>query len=116
MSISCCCLYVFLTSCSFPAAYPDNTGGAAITQFEVMMTNPDNSSREVYRGSELTCVVAGLLPGRHYLFQVRASNKTGVSSWLVSRLAFEPCPLSSVKRYILDCRDGLTESVCIIFG
>lgn len=61
-------------------AYPDNTGGAPVMQFEVQMINSDNTSREVYKGSELNCVVAGLLPGRHYLFQVRASNKAGVSS------------------------------------
>lgn len=49
----------------------------------MLMTNPDNSSREVYRGQECDCVVAGLLPGRYYLFQVRANNKTGVSIYFL---------------------------------
>ena len=43
------------------------------------MTNPDNTTREVYKGRELDCTVAGLSPGRPYIFQVRAHNKSGVS-------------------------------------
>ena len=43
------------------------------------MTNSDNTTREVYKGRELDCTVAGLSPGRPYIFRVRAHNKSGVS-------------------------------------
>jgi hypothetical protein len=33
------------------------------------------------RGRETECVVASLLPGRPYLFQVRAYNRAGVGPW-----------------------------------
>lgn len=59
-------------------AYPDYDGGSPVIDFEVQVTNPDNSSRIVYRGCDLDCTVAGLLPGRPYLFQVRAFNRAGV--------------------------------------
>ena len=78
-------------------AYPDYDGGSPVIEFEVQVTTPDNSSRIAYRGRDLDCAVAGLLPGRPYLFQVRAFNRAGVrrrvlacqqaSSSLVSRLA-----------------------------
>lgn len=58
--------------------YPDYDGGSPVIEFEVQIINPDNSSRVVYRGRDLDCVVAGLLPGRSYLFQVRAFNRAGV--------------------------------------
>ena len=45
-------------------------GGAPVTEYEIDMTSPDNSTRGVYRGRETECVVASLLPGRPYLFQV----------------------------------------------
>jgi predicted phage tail protein len=61
--------------------YPDYDGGAPVTDFEVQMSLPDNSTQEVYRGRELDCTVAGLSPGRPYLFQVRAVNKMGESPW-----------------------------------
>ena len=63
--------------------YPDSDGGSAVTEFEVSMTNSDSSQRSVYQGRDTDCMVAGLLPGRPYLFQVRAFNKAGVS-FLVS--------------------------------
>jgi hypothetical protein len=59
-------------------AYPDYDGGSPVIDFEVQVTNPDSSSRIVYRGRDLDCTVAGLLPGRPYLFQVRAFNRAGV--------------------------------------
>ena len=59
-------------------AYPDYDGGSSVIDFEVQVTNPDNSSRIVYRGRDLDCTVAGLLPGRPYFFQVRAFNRAGV--------------------------------------
>ena len=58
---------------------PDFNGGAPVTEFEVLLKSMDNSMREVYKGRDLECTVAGLLPGRFYLFQVRALNKAGVS-------------------------------------
>ena len=45
------------------------------------MTSPDNKTRAVYRGRETECVVASLLPGRPYLFQVRAFNRVGPGPW-----------------------------------
>jgi len=67
-------------SCNYSCilAYPDYDGGSPVIDFEVQVTNPDNSSRIVYRGRDLDCTVAGLLPGRPYLFQVRAFNRAGV--------------------------------------
>jgi hypothetical protein len=62
----------------FFLAYPDYDGGSPVIEFEVQVINPDNSSRIVYHGRDLDCVVAGLLPGRPYLFQVRAFNRAGV--------------------------------------
>ncbi|XP_064639547.1 fibronectin type-III domain-containing protein 3A-like isoform X2 [Lineus longissimus] len=61
--------------------YPDTDGGAGICEYEVRMTLPDNTSREVYKGRDLDCVVAGLSPGRPYLFHVRAFNKAGAGTW-----------------------------------
>ena len=50
---------------------PADDGGATVTEFEIDMTSPDNTTRGVYRGRETECVVASLLPGRPYLFQVK---------------------------------------------
>jgi len=61
-------------------AYPDYNGGAQVMEFAAQMIQPDNSSREVYKGRDLDCIIAGLLPGRPYLFQVRAFNRAGVSA------------------------------------
>ena len=49
---------------------PEFDGGAPITEFEIDMTSPDNTTKGVYRGRDSECVVASLLPGRPYLFQV----------------------------------------------
>ncbi|XP_064615415.1 fibronectin type-III domain-containing protein 3A-like isoform X3 [Liolophura sinensis] len=61
--------------------YPEKDGGAQVTDFTAQMSFPDNTSREVYRGRDLDCIVAGLSPGRPYLFQVRAHNKAGAGPW-----------------------------------
>ena len=45
------------------------------------MTSPDNTTKAVYRGHDTECVVASLLPGRPYLFQVRAHNRAGAGPW-----------------------------------
>ncbi len=50
--------------------WPESDGGAPVQEFEIDMTSPDNKTRGVYRGRETECVVASLLPGRPYLFQV----------------------------------------------
>ena len=63
--------------------------------FEVQVTNPDNSSRIVYRGRDLDCTVAGLLPGRPYLFQVRAFNRAGV------RLSIDSSSISNIFVFFL---------------
>ena len=59
-------------------AYPEYNGGAIVTEFAAQMISPDNNSRECYKGRDLDCIVAGLSPGRPYLFQVRAFNRAGV--------------------------------------
>ena len=63
------------------SGYPDYDGGSQVTQFAAQMISPDNTMREVYKGQDLDCIVAGLLPGRPYLFQVRAFNRAGVSAF-----------------------------------
>ena len=60
-------------------AYPDDNGGSQITEFAAQIIQPDNTTRDVYKGRDLDCIVAGLSPGRPYLFQVRAFNRAGVS-------------------------------------
>ncbi len=72
-------MFVFQQVSIVRADYPDYDGGAQVNDFEVQMTNPDNTTRDVYRGRELDCTVAGLSPGRPYIFRVRAHNKAGVS-------------------------------------
>ena len=62
-------------------APPDNDGGAAVTEYEIDMTSLDNTTQSVYRGKDTECVVASLLPGRPYLFQVRAQNRAGPGPW-----------------------------------
>lgn len=59
--------------------YPDYDGGSQVTEFEVLMTNSDSTSRIVYAGPDFDCAVAGLTAGKTYIFQVRALNKAGVS-------------------------------------
>ena len=58
---------------------PEFDGGSVVTQYEVNVINPDRTSRIVYTGFDCECLVASLLPGRSYSFQVRASNKIGVT-------------------------------------
>ena len=45
-----------------------------MSEFEIDMTTPDNKTLAVYRGRDTECVVASLLPGRPYLFQVIILN------------------------------------------
>ncbi|XP_054719651.1 fibronectin type-III domain-containing protein 3A-like isoform X2 [Uloborus diversus] len=58
-------------------AHPEHDGGSAVSEYEVDMTSPDNVTQQVYKGPETSCIVNGLLPGRPYLFQVRAYNRAG---------------------------------------
>ena len=62
-----------------------------LTQYEVNLINPDNSSRIVFSGYETECLVASLLPGRIYSFQVRASNRIGVSHFKKKNNRFVYC-------------------------
>lgn len=73
IQIQICYMYFY-----FKTAYPEYDGGAAVSEFAVQMVTPDNACREVYKGRDLDCIVAGLSPGRPYLFQVRAFNRVGV--------------------------------------
>jgi len=54
---------------------PDEDGGSPVNMYEVGCTTPDNQTQEAYRGKETECVVNRLLPGRAYLFQIRAFSK-----------------------------------------
>lgn len=69
------------TSLHLKWGWPETDGGSPVTEFEIDMTMPDNKTRAVYRGRETECVVASLLPGRPYLFQVRAHNRVGAGPW-----------------------------------
>ncbi|KAK7478993.1 hypothetical protein BaRGS_00029754 [Batillaria attramentaria] len=69
------------TSLHLRWSYPDYDGGSQVMQFAAQMISPDNTMREVYKGHDLDCIVAGLLPGRPYLFQVRAFNRAGAGPW-----------------------------------
>lgn len=59
---------------------PELDGGAEILSYEVKMIQPDGSSQILSAGLKLSCTIASLLPGRVYVFSVRAHNKVGVSS------------------------------------
>ncbi|XP_021372749.1 fibronectin type-III domain-containing protein 3A-like isoform X2 [Mizuhopecten yessoensis] len=69
------------TSLHLRWGYPEYDGGANVMEFAAQMINPDNTSREVFKGRDLDCIVAGLSPGRPYLFQVRAFNMVGGGPW-----------------------------------
>ncbi|XP_077516049.1 fibronectin type-III domain-containing protein 3A-like isoform X2 [Amblyomma americanum] len=59
-----------------------STGGAAVTAYELQVCEEDDSqSRVAYRGPDMDCTVAGLSPGRTYLFRVRALNSVGPGPW-----------------------------------
>lgn len=77
---------------------PDYDGGANVTEYKVQLLSgkpaigdsshicePGTVSREVYHGPALpgnmSCTIAGLLPGQQYLVQVRAINKAGEGPW-----------------------------------
>ncbi|XP_046573068.1 LOW QUALITY PROTEIN: fibronectin type-III domain-containing protein 3A-like [Haliotis rubra] len=69
------------TSLHLRWSYPSYDGGSSVTSYAAQMITPDNTTREVYRGHDLDCIVAGLSPGRPYLFQVRAFNRAGGGPW-----------------------------------
>ncbi|ELT87402.1 hypothetical protein CAPTEDRAFT_151424 [Capitella teleta] len=70
------------TSLQLKWLVPDSTGGAPVMDFEVQQTTcADDTQRVVYKGHDLECTVAGLLPGRAFQFQVRALNKAGAGPW-----------------------------------
>jgi len=60
---------------------PDWDGGSPVLRYEVGCTTPDNLTQEAYSGKETECVVNRLLPGRAYLFQIRAFNRIGSGPW-----------------------------------
>lgn len=69
-------------------APPAYDGGSPVTEFELQVTAaPDPESeargepRVAYRGPDWDCTVAGLLPGRAYLYSVRAFNSAGAGPW-----------------------------------
>ena len=58
---------------------PEYDGGSSVLEYLVTMNSETCGSRDVYRGHDTQCSVAGLLPGRPYAFHVKAYNKAGVS-------------------------------------
>ncbi|XP_064455512.1 fibronectin type-III domain-containing protein 3A-like isoform X2 [Ornithodoros turicata] len=63
---------------------PSYNGGSQVTEYEVQVCglgSDGSTSRLAYRGPDCDCVVAGLLPGRQYQFQVRAFNVAGAGPW-----------------------------------
>jgi len=61
---------------------PAYDGGCQPNEYAILLTGPDPGTvREVYRGHDLECTVAGLLPGRQYQLQARAFNKAGPGPW-----------------------------------
>uniref|UniRef100_A0A8C5TVB1 Fibronectin type-III domain-containing protein 3A n=1 Tax=Malurus cyaneus samueli TaxID=2593467 RepID=A0A8C5TVB1_9PASS len=57
---------------------PQVDGGSPITCYGVEMFQAEtNEHREVYQGSDVECTVGSLLPGRMYIFRLRAANKAG---------------------------------------
>ncbi|CAN7996464.1 unnamed protein product, partial [Ixodes hexagonus] len=77
-------------------APPAYDGGAPVTEFELQVAaaaGPDPESdasgepRVAYRGPDWDCTVAGLLPGRAYLYSVRAFNSAGAGPWSEPLLA-----------------------------
>nr|CAD7423352.1 unnamed protein product [Timema monikensis] len=70
------------TTFSLKWGYPEYDGGAPLSEFEVEMKCPlDSSQRQVYQGKETECVVTDLSPGQTYVFQVRAYNRVGAGPW-----------------------------------
>nr|CAD7591808.1 unnamed protein product [Timema genevievae] len=70
------------TTFSLKWGYPEYDGGAPLSEFEVEMKCPlDSSQRQVYQGKETECVVTDLSPGQTYSFQVRAFNRVGAGPW-----------------------------------
>ena len=45
------------------------------------ISKPQYLALKPFRGSDTECFVASLLPGRPYLFQVRAHNRAGPGPW-----------------------------------
>ncbi|QQP54311.1 Uncharacterized protein FKW44_007105, partial [Caligus rogercresseyi] len=62
-------------------SWPEFDGGDRISEFEIELTSPDNKTLTAYKGRDNECAVASLLPGRPYLFQVRAHNRAGAGPW-----------------------------------
>lgn len=60
---------------------PPTDGGAPVSQYEVEMAiaEKEKERRQAYVGRETECSVQDLLPGKNYIFLVRACNKVGVS-------------------------------------
>lgn len=91
---------------------PEVDGGANVTEFEIDMTSPDNTTRRVFRGRETECMVASLLPGRPYLFQVRAHNRAGAGPWSQPLEAVSGAgPPDTPKEPRVMCRSGTLAQV-----
>ncbi|XP_039601791.1 fibronectin type-III domain-containing protein 3A isoform X1 [Polypterus senegalus] len=61
---------------------PQVDGGAVATSYSVEFSPAQTEEfREVYLGSELECTVPNLLPGKTYVFRLRAANKAGFGTF-----------------------------------
>uniref|UniRef100_A0A6A7G3P9 Fibronectin type-III domain-containing protein 3A-like isoform X1 n=1 Tax=Hirondellea gigas TaxID=1518452 RepID=A0A6A7G3P9_9CRUS len=56
-------------------------GGSAVTEYNLEMISSNYDRRMVYTGRNNECTVASLLPGRAYIFLVRAVNRVGPGQW-----------------------------------
>ena len=97
------------TSVTIKWSPPSYDGGAQISSYEVRCAKIIDAKLQsphalqdadieewttCYEGPELSCNVQNLLPGRHYVFQVRAFNRVGAGPW------FPMVPSSDVLSFI----------------
>ncbi|KAJ8375745.1 hypothetical protein SKAU_G00063250 [Synaphobranchus kaupii] len=60
---------------------PSCEGANKVTEYSLEMGGVDMELTEVYRGPDLECTMASLLPGTIYSFRLRAANDAGFGSY-----------------------------------
>lgn len=61
-------------------SYPENDGGSPVNFYELVNVGVENSEI-FYKGSEQSCIINNLLPGRTYSIKLRATNEIGQGDW-----------------------------------